>query len=93
MEVKTCIDSPSIGDEIKEIIGGLSDIENYVLSLQLDYKDTNTLFYLKHLQLIEFRKDMLHIAQEKNCHVFISYENIVEYAVINAEDVINLGVI
>ena len=49
MLVETCIDSPSIGEEIKEIIEGLSEIENYVLSLQLDYKDTNTLFYLKHL--------------------------------------------
>lgn len=93
LEVKTCRDSPTVGDEIKNVIDELSNKDSYVLSLQLDYRDNNTIFYLNRLKLIEFQKDMLHILQEKCSHVFISYENILEYAVINGEDVIDLGVI
>lgn len=93
LKVETYLDAPPIGEEIKNIIEGLSDVNNFVLSLQLDYRDNNTIFYLNRVQLIEFKTDMLHISQEEKSHVYISYGNIVEYAVINAEDVLDLGVI
>ena len=84
-------DVPKIGKELEKIISDLNKPDDYCLSLQLDYRDNNTLFFLDKVSQIEFKKDMLKIKQKNNSTAFLSYHNILEYCVINASEVINLG--
>ncbi len=83
-------DAPKITEKLTEIINGLDNPDNYALSLQLDYKDHNTIFYLDKVTRINFTEDWLEIKQENNSHAFFDYNNILEYCVINAEDIIGI---
>lgn len=85
-------DAPAIAKELKTIIDELPNQSDYVLSLQLDYRDCNTIFYLNKITEINFKEDMLQITQDNRSHAFFDYKNILEYCVINAEDVVELGV-
>ena len=85
--------APRIAYKIKDNIETLNDVKNYVLSLQLDYRDNNTIFYLKKVTRLNFEKEWLEIVQSNNSHAFFDYKYILEYCVINAEDVIDLGVV
>ena len=82
----------SIGYQIKEKLEGITELENYVLSLQLDYRENNTLFYLEKINEIIFEKDMLIINQKNNTTVYLFYDFILEYCIIKSEDIIDLGV-
>ena len=93
LEVKTCRDSPTVGDEIKNVIDELSNKDSYVLSLQLDYRDANSIFNLDQLDKINFTDDLMEIIYKNNTHVFFKIENILEYSIINKEDVIELEAI
>ena len=84
-------DAPKIAIKLKDSIDRLDEPDNYVLSLQLNYRDNNTLFYLKKVTHIHFEKEWLEIEQENNSHAFFDYKHILEYCVINAEDIIDLG--
>lgn len=84
-------ESPSIGWEIKEIVDDLPNPDSYVLSLQFDYRENNTLFYLDKVEEIYFSADMLNIRQKNKSHAFFDYKHILEYCIINAEDVLDLG--
>lgn len=86
------INAPSIGRQLKNIIENIDNPDDYVLSLQLDYRDNNTLFFLEKISVIEFQDTMLKITQRNNSVVFFDYENILEYCVINARDVIDMEV-
>lgn len=86
-------DAPHIANKIKDSIEKIDTPENYVLSLQLNYRENNTIFYLKNVTNITFEKEWLEIQQENNSHAFFDYKHILEYCVINAEDVIDLGAI
>ena len=82
--------APLISQDIKDIILSLEDINNFVLSLQLDYHDCNTIFYLDKVDTIRFRDDLLHISQNDKSNIFLSYENILEYSIINTEELISV---
>lgn len=82
--------APLIGGDIQSIILELDDVSNFVLSLQLDYHDCNTIFYLDKVDRITFRDDLLHISQTDKSNIFLSYENILEYSIINAEELISV---
>ena len=79
------LDAPDIALKIKDTINKLDSPDDYVLSLQLDYRDSNTLFYLKKIRSITFDKLWVEIEQENNSHTFIDYRFILEYCVINAK--------
>ena len=91
IEIK--LNAPEIGYKIEECINKLDSPENHVLSLQLDYRDNNTIFYLKKIDLIKFEEEWLEIKQENNSHAFFDYNNILEYCIINAEDIIDLEMV
>ena len=93
IEIEMSPNAPRIAYKIKDNIETLNDVKNYVLSLQLDYRDNNTLFYLKKVTKLNFAKEWLEIVQSNNSHAFFDYKHILEYCVINAEDVIDLGVV
>ena len=67
--------------------------KDYVLSLQLDYRDANSIFNLDQLDKINFTDDLMEIIYKNNTHVFFKIENILEYSIINKEDVIELEAI
>ena len=81
--------APLISQDIKDIVLSLENINNFVLSLQLDYHDCNTIFYLDKVDTIRFRDDLLHISQNDKSNIFLSYENILEYSIINTEELIS----
>lgn len=83
--------APVIAKELEKVINGLDNPEDYVLSLQFDYRDSNTLFYLEKVDVIVFNDLLIKIIQTNGSVAFFEYENIVEYCVINAKDVINIG--
>jgi len=87
------LNSSDIGEELKKIITNLENPKDYVLSLQLDYRDANSIFNLDQLDKINFTDDLLEIIYKNNTHVFFKIENILEYSIINKEDVIELGAI
>lgn len=87
--------APDIADEIKRIIKGLNHPEDYCLTLQLDYRDHNTIFYLNEVYSITFARDWLKIRQKNNSCALFNYTMILEYCVINAEELkdSDLGVV
>ena len=87
------LNSSDIGEELKKIITNLENPKDYVLSLQLDYRDANSIFNLDQLDKINFTDDLMEIIYKKNTHVFFKIENILEYSIINKEDVIELEAI
>lgn len=89
--ITTAGSSPAIATELKKIINNLDHSKEYVLSLQLDYREHNTIFYINKLEQIDFQKNMLKISQVNGSHIFIDYKNILEYCVINADDVLELS--
>lgn len=93
IEIKMSPNAPKIAQKIKDNIESLKNVENYVLSLQLDYRDNNTIFYFKNVCKLNFAKEWLEIVQSNNSHAFFDYKYILEYCVINAEDVLDLGVV
>ena len=93
IKIEMSPNAPKIAHKIKDNIEALNNVENYVLSLQLDYRDNNTLFYFKKVTKLNFAKEWLEIVQYNNSHAFFDYKHILEYCVINAEDVIDLGVV
>lgn len=93
IKIEMSPNAPKIAHKIKDNIEALNNVENYVLSLQLDYRDNNTLFYFKKVTKLNFAKEWLEIVQSNNSHAFFDYKHILEYCVINAEDVKDLGVV
>ena len=87
------LNSSDIGEELKKIITNLENPKDYVLSLQLEYRDANSIFNLEQLDKINFTDDLLEIIYKNNTHVFFKIENILEYSIINKEDVIELEAI
>ncbi len=87
------LNSSDIGEELKKIITNLENPKDYVLSLQLDYRDANSIFNLDQLDKINFTDDLMEIIYKNNTHVFFKIENILEYSIINKEDVIELEAI
>ena len=83
-------DAPKIGQELKEIIDNLENQDEYVLSFQLDYRDRNSIFNLSELDKISFNENLVEITYKNNTHVFFNYDNILEYCIINKEDVIEM---
>lgn len=68
--------APLISQDIKDVILSLDDVNKFILSLQLSYREHNTIFYLANIESIVFRDDLLHIHQHDDSNVFIGYENI-----------------
>lgn len=84
------LEAPDIGDELKKIIKNLKNPKDYVLSLQLNYRDHNTLFFLEKITEIEFKRNMLKIVQNNESYAFFNYENILEYCILKDAEVIKL---
>lgn len=82
--------APNIGKQLKNIIENLDNPDDYVLSLQLDYRENNTLFYLEKVSIIEFQETMLKITERNNSVAFFDYNNILEYCIINASEIITV---
>lgn len=82
--------APLISQDIKDVILSLDDVNKFILSLQLSYREHNTIFYLDNIESIVFRDDLLHIHQHDDSNVFLGYDNILEYSVINAKGIIEI---
>ena len=90
IEIKMSPNAPNIAYKIKEVIEDLTCPENYALSLQLDYKDVNTIFYLKNVYGLNFQNEWVEIVQLDNSHAFFEYKHILEYCVLNSDDALDL---
>ena len=86
VEIITANNAPSIGEKIKEKIRNIENPDDYILSVQLDYRDNHTLFYLHNIKSINFNNDFLEINQKNNGQVLLDYNCILEYCIINAEE-------
>ena len=94
MVVKVNISNSEFFDirgSIRDTIEELENPDNHVLSIQLDYRDHNTIFYLNKVDEINFEKEYMEIRQGNDTRAFFKYDNILEYCIINAEDVIDIG--
>lgn len=80
-------EAPKIAIDIKNIIDNLQDYTNYVLFLQLDYRENSTLFFLNKVESIYFNEYMLEVKLINGSVLFFEHEYILEYSVINMDDV------
>lgn len=82
--------APLIGIEVTDIIKKLTNPDNYVLSLKLDYREENTIFYLKDISFIEFGPELLRITLRNGSVVFYYYTNIKEYFILNMTNIVSV---
>lgn len=79
--------SPSISSKIKETINNIENPDEFILVLQLAYRDNNTMFHLEHTESINFDKDCLEIHAKNGSTCFYDYNEILEYNIIRTNDV------
>ena len=84
------IDAPMIALSIQAVIDELPVTDDYCLSLQLDYRDCNTIFFLDKVKSIYFNRNFLEIVQVNGSYGFFKYDNILEYCVLNIDDVVEV---
>lgn len=93
MEIKFNIRAPEISLKIKESLETLLDeVENFIMIVQLDYRDNNTNFYLNKIQCINFDEYWMEITYKNNSKMFLNYVNILEYSIVNGEELKKEGV-
>lgn len=91
LTTKLHIHSPSIALNLEELIGRIENLEDCILVIQLDYRDTNTIFNLDKVSYINFDEDYIEIRQENNNTTFLYYQNILEYNILNTNDLLDFG--
>lgn len=84
---KIVISVKKVLDEIKELC------DDFALSFQLNYHENSTVFYLRNVKEIYFDEYWIKISQSNGTVAFFNYDSILEYCIINADDVIDLGVV
>ena len=93
MEIEFNIRAPEISLKIKESLETLLDeVENCIMVVQLDYRDNNTNFYLNKIQCINFDEYWMEITYKNNSKMFLNYVNILEYSIVNGEELKKEGV-
>ncbi|WP_296882155.1 hypothetical protein [uncultured Methanobrevibacter sp.] len=86
--------APLIINNVKEVLDKIKDkINDFALSFQLNYHEANTIFYLRKVDEIYFDEYWIKISQSNGTVAFFNYDFILEYCIINADDVIDLGVV
>ena len=92
MLVKLHPEAPDIALKLEERLNNIENIEDCVLVIQLSYREANTLFYLEKIDYINFEEYFIEIVQMNNNVCFLDYTQILEYAILNADDLMDLGV-
>ena len=86
--------APLIVWELKEVFENFEgDVHDFAFVLQLDYREANTVFYLRNVESIDFGEFWIKITLTNGSVVFFNYDCILEYSIINVDDVIDLGVV
>lgn len=84
MKIEFNIRAPEISLKIKESLETLLDeVENYLLIVQLNYRDNNTNFQLNELDIINFDEYWIELTYKTGSKMFLNYENILEYSIVN----------
>ena len=91
IEIEFNIRAPEISLKIKEALETLLDeVENFILIVQLDYRETHTNITLNKVKTINFDEYWMEITYKNDSKMFLNYINILEYSIVNNE--INGGV-
>lgn len=80
--------APPIADKLKEDIENILNTDDVALGIQLSYHEHHDLFYLKKISLIYFNMDYLEIRHKNNTVCYLDYNEILEYCILNAEDLL-----
>ena len=90
MIVKLHPNAPDITLTLEERLNSIENIDDCILSVQLDYREANTLFYLHKVDTIYFNEHFIEIKQKNNSLCYLDYNMILEYCIINADDLIEV---
>lgn len=86
MYIKLNPRAPEVALNIEETVTNIKDIEDYALTLQLVYREAHSIFYFKDLSYINFDEYYMEVKYMNNTALYLNYENILEYCIVNAED-------
>jgi len=85
--------APEITLPLTEQLQNIENPNTVAFVIKLSYYDANTVFYLKNIESISFEEYYIEMRQKSNAVCYLNYDYIQEYAIINAEDVVDLGVV
>lgn len=77
---------PDIAIQLEQTLNNIENTDDVVLAIQLDYREANTLFHLRKIDTIYFGEYYIEIKQKNNSACYLDYSFILEYCIINAED-------
>ena len=89
INIKFHIKAPDITLSVKEALELLDNPDDFMLSLQLDYRDSNTLIHLNKVKCINFEEYWLSVTLKNKSKIYFNYINILEYSIVNATELNN----
>lgn len=78
--------APEITLTLKEELELLDQPNDFLLSLQLNYREENTLIYLNKINSINFEEYWLTVTLKNNSKMFFNYNNVLEYSIVNIKE-------
>lgn len=87
--------APDIAHKIYAKLVGLDfiELESTSLVIQLTYRENHSIFYLNRLSKLIFDEFFIEIEQENGSVSYLNYEEILEYNIININDLIEWEII
>lgn len=93
IKIKFHVKAPDITLNLKESLELLDNPNDFLLSLQLDYRENNTPIYLNKVDCINFEEYWLTVTLKNHSKMYFNYINILEYSIINATRLNSKGVV
>lgn len=93
INITTHFKAPLLALNIKDHLTGLTDntnIEEYIFAIQLNYRETHTIYHLNKIASINFEENFLEIKHKNGSSNYYNYNDISEYHIINANDLTDL---
>ena len=93
IKIKFHVRAPDITLSLKESLELLDNPNDFILCLQLDYRENNTNIYLDKVECVNFEEYWLSITLENGSKMYFNYINILEYSIVNAKETKNKGMV
>lgn len=93
IKIKFHVKAPDITLSLKESLELLDNPDDFMLSLQLDYRENSTCIYLDKVECVNFEEYWLTITLKNNSKMYFNYINILEYSIVNAKETKKQGVV
>ena len=86
IKIKFNTRAPEITLTLKKELELLDKPNDFLLCLQLNYREENTLIYLNKINCINFEEYWLTVTLKNNSTMFFNYNHVLEYSIVNATE-------